>query len=128
MSIEDNKTFLQTYLSGASNSIKYEPWESGFLRLQYGSRSELIQVAFVHKIGDKPKPKQLQLYFMLINGMVSFTSASALSGMCWSNGYVDWGTVWDDDGCDDGSNAKKYELEVWIEECLNKMVLQENQL
>ena len=126
MCIEDNRTFLQKYLNGASNSIKYVPWEIGFLRLQYGSRSELIQVAFVKKNGELPNNKQLQLYFMLINGMVTFQSESSLSGMCWSNGYVDWGTVWDDDNYD-GSNAKKYDLDVWINGCLNKMCVPKDQ-
>ena len=120
------KTFLQMFLNGASGSIKYIPWETGFLRLHYGSRSELLQVAFVKKSGDKPKPKQLQLYFMLINGLVTFKSESGLSGTSWSGGYVSWGTVWDDDDSD-GCSGRKCDLDDWINECLEKMCLPENQ-
>jgi len=120
MIIDDNKTFLQKYLNGASGSIKYIPWETGFLRLQYGIRSELLQVAFVKKIGDKPNHRQLQLYFMLINGMVTFQRESALSGTSWSGGYVSWGTVWDDDDSN-GDHGRKCDLDEWINECLKKM-------
>jgi len=114
------KTFLQKYMNGPKDEIIYEPWNNGFLCIQYDSDGEIEQVAFVHKRGEKPKSDQLQLYFMMINDMVTFKSESSLSGTCWSDGYVDWGTVYDDDDYD-GSNAKKYDLDVWINECLMKM-------
>jgi len=63
---------------------------------------------------------------MLYNDMVTFKSELSLSGTCWSDGYVDWGMVYDDDEYD-GSNAKKCDLEEWINECLKEMCLPENQ-
>ncbi len=120
------KTFLEKYMNGAKEKTIYEPWESGFLCIQYDEDGEIMQLAFVDKKGKMPDGNQLQLYFMLINDMVTFKSENSLSGTCWSNGRVDWGMVYDDDDYD-GSNAIKCDLDVWINECIKEMCLPENQ-
>ena len=125
MSTEE-KTFLEKYMNGPKDKTLYEPWEDGFLYILYDEEGEIQQVAFVKKQNQEPKYDQLQLYFMLINDMVTFKSESSLSGTCWSNGSVDWGMVYDDDEYD-GSNAQKRDLNEWINECIKEMCLPENQ-
>ncbi|OGJ88285.1 MAG: hypothetical protein A2268_05225 [Candidatus Raymondbacteria bacterium RifOxyA12_full_50_37] len=113
------ESFLSNYRKGTPDSVQYVPLNNGFLYLQYDCEGEIEQAAYVRKNRDEPGSNDLQLYFMWGNDMVTFKTENGLSGEQWSNGYADFGTVYETD--DAPSQGKKIDLDVWISQCLEEM-------
>jgi hypothetical protein len=111
--------FLKEHRNGPAGRTVWVPWTPGFLRLQYDDEGLIEQAGWVRKDRQAVRGDQLQLWFMWVNGMVTFKTERGLSGTCWSSGYVSFGTVWDDDG--DRGPGQKTDLETWVDACIAKM-------
>ncbi len=81
----------------------------------------MLQAAWVPTANRKPRGTDLQLWFDWANDMVTFKTELGLSGSFWSDGYADFGTVWDDDGGDDGP-GQPIDLDAWIDGRIEAMV------
>jgi hypothetical protein len=117
---EKRAGFLARHKAGPAGRTVYEPWEHGFLRLQYDDDGLVEQAAWTPRQGQTPRGDQPQLWFMWINDMVTYKTENGLSGTCWSSGRVALGTVYDDDG--DSAPGTETALEEWVDQCVADMV------
>ena len=116
--MEPTPTFLAQYKTGPAEQTVWEPRGAGFLFLKYDCDGLVEQAAWVRGKGDRPRPGDLQLWFMWVNDMVTFKTEAGLSGTCWSDGCVNIGTVYDDD---DPGPGTAVDLDAWVDRCVVAM-------
>ena len=90
----------------------------GFLTCVYDADGEIENIFVARTKGGHAVG--LQLYFWDEGEHITCKTESGLSGQVFSDGAVNWGTVYDDDGPSDP--GRKIAKEEWLAECLEKMV------
>ncbi len=115
--------FLSMHRHGPAGKTAWAAHAGGFWCLAYDDDGLIGQVGWVRRRGDRPKAGDLQLWFDWVNDLVTFKTEAGLSGTCWSDGYVSFDTVYDDD---DPGPGTAVELDAWVDQCVGKMVAAES--